>query len=157
MKTRTIFYYVHDVKAATAMAQKERVKRNVGFTRDASVFVPADAESCEFVVIMPDVPAHYRKRLEEAYASHPPTRLIAPADAGFDEAEFTVEDGGDQSTQLIEGVARRDTELPEDFEVMTKKELRDYAQSVGIEVNPKLQKRDDIIAAITDSRSKVAA
>lgn len=168
VKRRVIVYYVHDVDAATARSIRERELHNVGVTRDASVFVPADAELCDEVVVMPEVPAHYRARIEEAYGKKVARTIAEPA----------VE-------QLISGAERRDTTSdaptqeptrvapPEEYapppppipdgpatfdqlNMLTRKEMREYAEKMKIDVG-RPKNRNDLISRIMKGLENIAA
>ena len=146
MKKTFIFFYVHDSNSAVELAKRERVNRHNAYVRDASRWYPAEAENADEIVIMPDVPAHYRKPIEETYS-----RRVRP----FDEYKPP-----EATERVIEGAMHRDTtstataaeqvkvSTPSDVELMTRKELRQYAEAQRIPLDPKMDRRDDLIAAI---------
>lgn len=154
MKQKIIFFYVHDSNAAMELVKRERVNRNVAMPRDASRFMPSDVEPADAVVIMPDVPVHYRKAIEEAYE-----RRIRKFD-DYKPPEATE--------RVIEGAMHRDTTstevaadeqvkvaTPMDIELMTRKELKQYAETHSIPLDPKLDRRDDLIAAIKTAEARL--
>lgn len=150
MKQRILIYYATDLKPAQELALKERAAKNVGYTRDATRFIPDDVEPCDEVVIMPDVPAHYRRVLEESYM-----RKIKPAPAP--EATATLIEGAEHrdtsSTASVETPVKVAPASVGELEVMTKKELRDYAQNHGIVLDESLSRRDELIAAISKAQA----
>lgn len=64
---RTVFYFGEgEDKEAKRLADLERAAKRTGFTRDAAVF-NGEIENCNVVVILPNVRANDRKKIEGAY------------------------------------------------------------------------------------------
>lgn len=146
MKQKFIFFYVHDANAALKLVKQERVNRNVAMPRDASRFTSSDVEPADVVVIMPDVPAHYRKLIEEAYER----RTKSLDDYKPPEATERVIEGAMHRDTTSTAIAAEQVKVstPTDVDLMTRKELREFAETHNIPLDPKLDRRDDLIAAI---------
>jgi hypothetical protein len=66
-KHKTVFYYGEgEGVEAKRLADMERIGGNVGLPRDASAF-DGQIENCNAVVILPNVRAHDRAKIEGAY------------------------------------------------------------------------------------------
>lgn len=154
VKRRIIYYYAstEDMEKARVLAKQDREMRNVAFTRDATVFRSVDNESCDTVVIMPDVPPHYRRVVEEVYAGR--ITKFDPEAVGLHSPPLLTPDRMVAGSTSVGPTASKDPEvLKAELELMSRKELSDYATSHGVTLSRSSLRREDMLREITEHRT----